>query len=191
MMMMMMNPYSSRLRITMAGKTVKRTDPRLPDSLREVIDDTAPPGPGVGGVDTTESSQRTEPEQFRRLLKAITPLLRDISATGAILPDIEDSSWDDDPDVISALIGKSGISYQGIRIRLSLSDVERLADLAQQVQEWEVEALWHTGRNSSWPECPIHPNRHPLSADMRDGYPSWYCPVTGAAISEIGALENS
>jgi hypothetical protein len=188
---MMKNPYSSRLRITIAGETVKRTDPRLPDTLREVIDDTTLPGPGAGGADTTRGSQRTEPEQFRRLLKAIAPLLRDISATGALLPDIQDSSWDDDPDVISATIGKSGISYQGIRIQLSLPDAERLADLAGQVQEWEVEALWHAGRNSSWPECPIHRNRHPLSADMRDCRPSWYCPVTGAAISEIGALENS
>ncbi|MCU1633586.1 MAG: hypothetical protein JWM61_2238 [Micrococcaceae bacterium] len=35
----------------------------------------------------------------------------------------------------------------------------RLADLADQIQEWVIEELWRSG--SSWPQCPRHPTTHP------------------------------
>src|SRR5262245_43989557 len=46
---------------------------------------------------------------------------------------------------------------------------QRIASVAGQVQEWAIEALWRAGRPATWPECPGHPNAHPLTATVQRG----------------------
>jgi hypothetical protein len=58
---------------------------------------------------------------------------------------------------------------------------------ADQVQEWAVEALWLAGRPATWPECPEHPDAHPITA-MYDHRAVWVCPRTRHLISGIGQL---
>ena len=65
---------------------------------------------------------------------------------------------------------------------------ERLADLADQLQEWEVEELAAAGRPATWPECPQHPDSHPLAPQARGDQAVWCCPASGQVISVIGAL---
>lgn len=60
--------------------------------------------------------------------------------------------------------------------------------LADQIQEAAVEALPSMGRAAVWPECPDHPNGHPLQAIVFDAAAVWTCPRTGHHISEIGRL---
>lgn len=175
--------YSSRLRIIVDGASLKSTDPRVPEVLRSVIDES-----NVASANR-RSQSRTDPEQFSRLLEFMTPLIMDIEATAGIVPDVEDTSWDPDPEAVSVIVGKAGIKQQGVRIWLNLSPAERLADLARQVQEWQIETQWRAGGNTSWPNCPIHPDRHPMAAEVRGESASWCCPELGTAVGKIGELD--
>ena len=129
------------------------------------------------------------------LRAAMEPVLRDLRGSGAIVPDVVEQAREDlGPDCVPAWIQPPGTAgslvagSQGIRVLLGLSLPERLADLADQLQEWEVEELAAAGRPATWPECPEHPDSHPLAPQARGGQAVWCCPRTGQAISAIGAL---
>ena len=92
---------------------------------------------------------------------------------------------------MSAFIAPAGrtVGSRGVWVELAASRAEQVARLAEQVQEWEVEELCAAGRSATWPECPEHPNRHPLEPVVTDaGAAIWRCPRTGLAIGPIGAL---
>ena len=126
----------------------------------------------------------SESREFRT---ALDPVLHDLRMSGAIVPDVREQPWDDDPDLVFGWI-ESASSGLGIRIQLDLSAAERLADVADQVQEWEVEELAAEGRPATWPECPEHPDSHPLTPEVRDSRALWCCPKSGHVIHPIGAL---
>jgi hypothetical protein len=179
--------YSSRLRIVFDGIPLSRDDPRVPDSLRDVLDE----GP-ESSVDRTRSELSSgtwlDREQTAHLFEYLTPLLDDLASTGAVLPFVRTRSWREDPDEIAALISDGSPSAQGVFVDRSLPHAERLAALAEQVQEWEIEALWAAARPATWPQCPQHPDTHPLAPLARPGHAWWHCPVTGQDISPIGRL---
>jgi hypothetical protein len=79
----------------------------------------------------------------------------------------------------------AGVGSRGIRVQVGLPLPERLADLADQLQEWEVEELAVAGRPATWPE---HPDSHPLAPQARRDQAVWCCPASGQVISIIGAL---
>jgi hypothetical protein len=121
----------------------------------------------------------------------LEPVLQDMRSSGAIVPDILEEAHDDlGPDCVCAWIQSpgGGAGSQGIRVQVSLPAPERLAGLADQLQEWEVEELAATGRPATWPECPQHPGTHPLAPQARSGRATWCCPASGQAISIIGEL---
>lgn len=125
-----------------------------------------------------------------QLHAALGPVLHDIRVTGAILPDIREETHGEIEGTISASVySPLGSGGMGIFVRVELPLAERVADLADQVQEWEVEELPGHGKSSSWPECPDHPNSHPLSPVTRDGQAIWTCPRTGRRIAAIGELD--
>ena len=120
----------------------------------------------------------------------LEPILRDMHSSGAIVPDILEEAHDDlGPDCVCAWIQSPGdAGSQGIRVQVSLPAPERLADLADQLQEWEIEELAATGRPATWPQCPQHPDTHPLAPQARGDQAAWCCPASGQVISGIGAL---
>ena len=120
----------------------------------------------------------------------LEPVLRDMRSSGAIVPDIREEAHDDfGPDCVCAWIqSPGGAGSQGFRVQVSLPAPERLADLADQLQEWEVEELAAAGRPATWPECPEHPGTHPLAPQARGDQAVWYCPASGQVITVIGAL---
>ena len=133
-----------------------------------------------------------ESTEFRATLAAV---LADLRATGAILPDIrEEAHGDQGPDVVSAWLqsppGRGSAGGMGIRVLLSEPPAERLADLADQIQEWEVEELSAAGRPATWPECQRHPGTHPPPAQSTGRPGRVVLPKTGQVISPIGALGN-
>jgi hypothetical protein len=65
---------------------------------------------------------------------------------------------------------------------------QRIASVADQIQEWAVEARWHAGRPATWPGCPHHPDSHPLMAAVREGRAVWICPRAGDLVSDVGHL---
>ncbi|WP_438297590.1 hypothetical protein [Streptomyces sp. HUAS TT7] len=81
-------------------------------------------------------------------------------------------------------------SGRGLTPPVDATAAERLAGLAEQVQEWAVEALWSEGAPAVWPHCPAHPDTHPLVAAVVAGAAVWVCPKSGATVARIGALES-
>lgn len=129
------------------------------------------------------------------LRESVEPILRDLRSSGAIVPEVVEEAHDEaGPDRLAAWIqppGRGdtrGVGSQGIYIQVDVSAPERVANLADQIQEWEVEELAAAGRPATWPECPQHPNTHPLAPQARGDRAEWCCPRTGQVIGAIGVL---
>jgi hypothetical protein len=123
-----------------------------------------------------------------RLDRAMTHILHDLEVTGAPVPRIEASDWQDHPGAESAFLRAEDHSGRGVWVDTCASEGEQTAMLADQVQEWLVEELCRTGRPTNWPRCPEHPHNHPLAAAVRGGEAVWACPTSGLSVSEIGRL---
>lgn len=128
-----------------------------------------------------------------QLYANLAPVLRDIRATGAIVPDVREEAHEDlGADMVSAWIQRpDGIVGTGVRVDLALPPEERLADIAEQLQEWEMEELAAVDRPATWPECPEHPGSHPLSPRVQDGAAVWSCPRTGHVEWPIGGVTTA
>lgn len=130
----------------------------------------------------------TEGERTR-LRETMAPVLRDIEAGGAIVPIIQEEAHADlDGEFVSVMAWSADGSGMGLFIPTEPTSAERVARLADQVQEWEVEELAARGRPATWPECPDHPNSHPLEPVVADDTAVWRCPRSGHVIGRVGAL---
>jgi hypothetical protein len=119
--------------------------------------------------------------------QALDLVLRDIRSTGVPEPDVRDDGWPDDEDNASASLWSRDGSGVGVRVHLAASEADRVAQVADQLQEWVIEELWgHAPTN--WPRCPHHPDNHPLRASTRDRSAVWVCPAEGTAFSPVGSL---
>jgi hypothetical protein len=121
------------------------------------------------------------------LREAVAPVLRDLAATGTSMPVIREEAHEEGDGLVCAWLEGVGGTGQGIRVAPYYPPAERLADLADQVQEWVIEELHATGESPVWPPCPRHPN-HPLQSEVRDEMAVWICPRSGQVVSAIGAL---
>jgi hypothetical protein len=102
------------------------------------------------------------------LSEALAPVLRDLGTCGAPVPDVRDKQWSNVPGQVTAMLHDADGTAQGVFAMAAESLPQRIASVADQVQEWAVEALWRAGRPATWPECPEHPNSHPLTAAVQD-----------------------
>ncbi|WP_194900187.1 hypothetical protein, partial [Catenulispora pinisilvae] len=122
----------------------------------------------------------TDPE----FTEALETILHDLRAQHAVLPKVRVDAADE-----TMLYAPDG-SGQGL-IWLGGPGPDPLANLADQVQEWAVEALWTAGEPAVWPHCPIHPNTHPLTATVEAGTAVWACRTSGATVAAIGELGST
>lgn len=126
------------------------------------------------------------------LRQALEPVLRDIGATGATEPRIEDDDWAgtdhvEGMTVASAMLWSADGNGMGVSVPPSLPPVDRIVWVADKVQEWVIEDRW--GREpTNWPPCPLHPGTHPMVATVRDGDAVWACPTDNSVVSRIGSL---
>ena len=131
-------------------------------------------------------------EDERAVLRpAAAPVLRDMAASGAIVLDIREEAREDrGTEAVCAWVSRAdGISGMGIWVYVAASAGERVAALAEQLQEFEIEELCYAGRSATWPECPQHPNSHPLEPAVAGEHTAvWRCPRSGAVICAIGDL---
>ncbi|MER7689564.1 hypothetical protein [Streptomyces sp. NPDC097610] len=117
----------------------------------------------------------TADDAFRRALDAV---LRDLRAQCSVQPDVREPE-DDYPGLILYAPDGSGQGVYGVG----------LAEVADGVQDWAVEALWAEGESAVWPPCPAHPDSHPLSATVVEGVAVWVCPKEGEVpVCPIGEL---
>jgi hypothetical protein len=122
------------------------------------------------------------------LSEALAPVLRDLGACGAPVPDVRDKQWSNFPAQVTAMLHDTDGTAQGVFVMAGESLPQRIASVADQVQEWAVEALWRAGRPATWPDCPEHPNSHPLTAAVQEDSAVWTCPRTGHLVNDIGRL---
>jgi hypothetical protein len=139
-------------------------------------------------------------EEERAELDAVMDLvLADVRAGGVIVPEVRYEAWEERPDQVYALIVPPGLSPEnrdaggtGVWVARSGPAGERLAGLAGQVEEWEVEALAAAGRPATWPECPEHPASHPLEPWFESAERAvWRCPRSYRVVCTIGELGSS
>ena len=117
----------------------------------------------------------------------MTAVLADLRATGGPLPFVDDEDWRNDPDYASAMLGGHDGSGIGISVRLADAESDRIASVADQVQEWAIEEL-RIRSATNWPPCPHRPDAHPLAAVNRNGVARWACPSDSTAFAPIGSL---
>ncbi|MEV5121393.1 hypothetical protein AB0K49_00970 [Streptomyces decoyicus] len=116
--------------------------------------------------------------------EALETVLRDLQVQCAVQPRIRED------DRFGIMLWAPDGSGQGLTSPLGGTAAERLVHLADQVQEWAVEALWSEGASAVWPQCPTHPDTHPLTATVRTDTAVWVCPKRGAVVARIGELET-
>lgn len=122
------------------------------------------------------------------LSEALAPVLDDLDNSGAPIPDVRDQPWANFPGQVSAMLHALDGTAQGVSAMADEPLAQRIASVAGQVQEWAVEALWRADRPATWPECPEHPNSHPLTATVRDDRAVWICPTAGHLVTRAGQL---
>jgi hypothetical protein len=122
------------------------------------------------------------------LSEALALVVRDLATSRAVLPEVRDVRWSDDPGRDTAMLHSRDGSGQGVSVMASDTFPEQVASVADQVQEWAVEELCARGRPATWPECPDHPDAHPLTPLVRKRLAVWVCPKTGRLVSDIGGL---
>jgi hypothetical protein len=120
------------------------------------------------------------------LRRALQPVLRDLRTTGGPVPEIIDEEWTDWPGDAGAYL-RGPDSVVGVRVLVHQPPAEQVAEVADQVQDWAVEALRGTAP-TNWPRCPSHPRTHPLRAEARADGPWWVCPADGTAVAVVGDL---
>jgi hypothetical protein len=123
------------------------------------------------------------------LLEAWEIIVRDLETPEAIVPMlVPDRRRGADSDTYAG----AGVRWEdgrgaGISVTRHQPLAERVVQLADQFQEHEVEALWYAGRSAVWPDCPRHPNTHPLNARVHNGVAVWSCGGSDV-IAPIGEL---
>ena len=125
------------------------------------------------------------------LSEALALVMRDLAASRAVLLEVRDVQWSDFPGHDTAMLHSRDGSGQGISVMAGDAFPEQVASVADQMQEWAVEELWARHRPATWPECPDHPNAHPLSPRVRNRRAVWVCPKTGRFVSDVGGLPGS
>ena len=122
------------------------------------------------------------------LSEALAPVLVDLGNSGAPIPDVRDQPWASFPGQVSAMLHAVDGTAQGVSAMADEPLARRIASVADQVQEWAVEALWRAGRPATWPDCPEHPNSHPLAATVWADRAVWICPKAGRLVTRVGQL---
>lgn len=121
------------------------------------------------------------------LESALVPVLRDMRTAGVPEPDVRDDDWANDPAIATAMLWSVDGSGTGLRVDRDVPEPDRIAIVADQVQEWVIEELWPTAP-TNWPPCPDHPGTHPLTAKVVNGAAIWACPADGSPVVAVGAL---
>lgn len=124
------------------------------------------------------------------LRRAAAPLLADLAASGMPVPDIREEAHQERglPSVSGWIQGPDGTG-EGIYVLLDSSPAQRVAQLAEQFQEWAADLLHDAGRPLDWPGCPRHPGApHRLDPQVRDDRAVWACWESGQVIWPIGEL---
>jgi hypothetical protein len=125
------------------------------------------------------------------LARALSVVMSDVARSGLPADVVEDKDWVGDPGFqVGAQLWSPYGGAQGVSVLVGEPIDDQLVSVADQVQEFVHEGLlWTAVRPVVWPECPRHPNSHPLAPvnDERSG-PVWTCPRDRTVVARIGEL---
>ena len=111
---------------------------------------------------------------------ALEPVLRDLRSC-TVQPIVE--PWPGEGGVAGVWFREADGSGAVVEIRVRGRLEEEIVDLADRVQDWAGEALNAARQSPVWPECPRHPDSHPVEARLIGDEPTWVCPVTSSRSS--------
>ena len=118
---------------------------------------------------------------------ALAPVLADLTIATALDPEFRDIDLPLN-EMAGTMLYLPGVGGAGVSISRGARRTDQVVSLADQVQGWTVEALWSLGRSPVWPECPEHPDSHPLRPMARSGAAIWVCPSSQDEMGTIGSL---
>ncbi|QKV95544.1 hypothetical protein HUT19_30545 [Streptomyces sp. NA02950] len=122
------------------------------------------------------------------LAAALRPVLRDLRATCSVRPIVRAAPEEGDGGEDMVFFWEADGSGRGIGLWPGHGPADRIAQVAEQASDWAVEALCAALKPAVWPECPVHPDSHPLEAGVRGGVAVWSCPRTGQSVALVGEL---
>lgn len=122
------------------------------------------------------------------LAEAVRPVFDDLARTSDLALRAEPDQWSDYPGQVTAMLWAPDSSGAGISVMDGERAVDQVVVASEQVQEVVIKALWTLGRPAVWPECPTHPDTHPLRAHVQRGEAVWMCPADGTEHAAVGAL---
>lgn len=122
------------------------------------------------------------------LRESVEPVLRDLARAGIDAPTFDGDDWIGDRDYVSSMMWGADGSGRGLSVRRAAPLEDRIAQAADQVQEWAIEdQLWASAR-TNWPQCPRHPESHPLQATVAGTNAMWVCPTDQIVVAPVGGL---
>ena len=96
------------------------------------------------------------------------PLLRDLAASGLVLPDIRYEAHEDrGSEAVCAWIQGPGPEPARASGSGSAPRAEQVRELAEQFQNWAADQLHDAGQSPEWPVCPEHSAPHRLNPEVR------------------------
>lgn len=128
-----------------------------------------------------------------RLVRMLEPILRDVATCAELALRVQDGYRPSAPPGVPVdddwlMVWTPDSAGTGIALRGGEDELEQLADVFDQVHEVAVEGRGNAGLSTSWPPCPAHPERRPLSVALRGTQTLWACPVDGQVHCEVGQL---
>lgn len=124
------------------------------------------------------------------LADAYEVVLGDIRSARAPEPMMVNDDWARDLGRPAAMLRWPDGAGSGVAVWSDWSLAANVVLLADQIQQQIVEELWRLGRAAVWPECPDHPNSHPLKPIELDDVATWVCPHSNRRVAEIGRLSQ-
>jgi len=120
------------------------------------------------------------------LRESIEPVLRDLDRAGINVPTFDDNDWVGDREYVSSMMWSADGSGAGLSVRRAASLEDRIAQAADQVQEWAIEDQLWGGAHTNWPRCPHHPRSRPSQASVVGARAMWVCPANHSEVAPIG-----
>jgi hypothetical protein len=113
---------------------------------------------------------------------AAAPVLADLERARPGCVRLEQFAEDDGPEAL--LRDTQDGSGTGIYLGDSHKQAwEAVLHMTAEMQDVAFEVFWRP-----WPECPQHPNSHPLEPDESQGLVVWTCPASGDVVAPVGEL---
>jgi hypothetical protein len=135
---------------------------------------------GEGAVPAGDGRIRTAADLPEDLQPTVGPVLRDLETSGRLSGFVW---WNGGSWMLYDDAGRSAVGVGHARMQVPLAS--HIVHIADQVSDWVTE-----NQIASWPECPRHPGRAPLSAVQEGDRAVWVCRRDDVEIAEIGKLNG-